>query len=106
VAAESGSRSSDGESNRCRAEAGTVKPVIDRHRCEGKADCLRVCPYGVFEIARVDDETFRTFPLLVRLKLMFHGRKQAETPRAADCRACALCVAACPEDAIRLVRAI
>ncbi len=89
----------------CGSVAGAVKPQIDLHRCEGKADCVRVCPYGVFEIVRVPDETFRKLPLRVRLKLMFHGRRQAETPRAQDCHACGLCVAACPEDAIELVRA-
>ena len=92
-------------SGNCGSVAGAVKPVVDLHRCEGKADCVRVCPYGVFEIVRVADETFRKLPLLVRLKLMFHGRRQAERPRAQDCHACGLCVAACPEDAIRLVRA-
>lgn len=93
------------DSGQCGSVGGAVKPQIDLHRCEGKADCVRVCPYGVFEIVRVSDEAFRKLPLLVRLKLMFHGRRQAETPRAQDCHACGLCVAACPEDAIELVRA-
>ena len=30
-------------------EAGRLVPVIDRHRCEGKEDCVRVCPYHVFK---------------------------------------------------------
>ena len=34
----------------CRGEPGTVAPVVDRNRCEGKEDCLRVCPVDVFEI--------------------------------------------------------
>ena len=24
--------------------------MIDRNRCEGKADCVRVCPVGVFAV--------------------------------------------------------
>ena len=27
---------------------GRVVPVIDRRKCEGKQDCVRVCPYHVF----------------------------------------------------------
>ena len=34
----------------CRGEPGKVAPVVDRNRCEGKEDCVRVCPYDVFEI--------------------------------------------------------
>jgi NAD-dependent dihydropyrimidine dehydrogenase PreA subunit len=30
-----------------------VAPFVDRNRCEGKADCVRVCPYGVFDIRRL-----------------------------------------------------
>lgn len=89
----------------CGNVAGAVRPVVDPDRCEGKADCVRVCPYDVFEVVRLDDAAFRARPFLVRMKLLFHGRKQALAPRAADCHACGLCVTACPEDAIRLVRA-
>ena len=32
-----------------------LRPVIDRRKCEGKEDCLRVCPYGVFELKVLDD---------------------------------------------------
>ncbi|HEY4184287.1 MAG TPA: ferredoxin family protein [Polyangia bacterium] len=28
-----------------------MRPVVDRARCEGKRDCVEVCPYGVFEVA-------------------------------------------------------
>jgi NAD-dependent dihydropyrimidine dehydrogenase PreA subunit len=57
-----------------------------------------------FTISRMSDETFNAMPLLVKLKLWAHGRKTAYTPRADACHACGLCVAACPERAIRLVR--
>ena len=87
----------------CKAEAGRFRPRIDPRRCEGKADCLAVCPYSVFEIGRLDDQQFESMPPLVKLKLWVHGRKTALTPRADDCRACGLCVVACPERAIKLV---
>jgi NAD-dependent dihydropyrimidine dehydrogenase PreA subunit len=86
-------------------DAGIFAPSVDRTRCEGKAECVRVCPYGVFEIRRIGDEDFKALGLLRRLKSMAHGRKTAYTPGAADCRACSLCVAACPEKAIILARA-
>ena len=89
---------------RCRAEAGTFVPTVDRNRCEGKADCVAVCPYDVFEVRRIEDADFRTLSLLGRLKSRAHGRKTAYTPNADACRACGLCVVACPESALTLDR--
>ena len=88
----------------CRADAGVFAPLVDRSRCEGKADCVEVCPYDVFEVRRIDDADFAQLGMLARLKSRAHGRKTAYTPRASACRACGLCVAACPEKAIKLVR--
>lgn len=87
----------------CKAEPGAFRPEVDPRRCEGKADCVAVCPYDVFEVGRMADDAFAAMPLLVKVKLWVHGRKTAYTPRADACRACGLCVVACPEDAIRLV---
>jgi NAD-dependent dihydropyrimidine dehydrogenase PreA subunit len=42
--------------------------------------------------------------LLGRLKALAHGGKQAFAVSAEACHACGLCVKACPENAIRLVR--
>ena len=87
----------------CKAKPGTFRPEVDVRRCEGKGDCVAVCPYDVFEVRRLDDQTFQAMPILVRLKLWAHGKKTAYTPRFDACRACGLCVVACPEHAIRLV---
>ena len=89
---------------RCKAEPGTWQPRIDRRRCEGKADCVEVCPYDVFEVGTIDEAEYRAMPWPIRLKLRVHGKQTAFTPRADACRACGLCVVACPEDAITLVR--
>lgn len=89
---------------RCRAEAASHAPVIDRSRCEGKAECIAVCPYDVFEVRRMDDADFEQLSLLGRLKSRAHRRRTAYTPRADACRACGLCVVVCPENAITLVR--
>ncbi len=87
---------------KCRAEPGAYVPVIDRNRCEGKRDCVEVCPYAVFEVRRIDDEDFGKLSFFGKLKSRAHGRKTAYTPGADLCRACGLCVVACPEKAITL----
>jgi NAD-dependent dihydropyrimidine dehydrogenase PreA subunit len=86
----------------CKGEAGRVAPVVDRNKCEGKADCLRVCPYGVFELAVLAPDQRRELSLLGRLKGWAHGYKQAFVVKPGDCHACNLCVDACPEDALKL----
>ena len=105
-------RSREGEARRSRPEAawrpvqgrpGVFHPEVNPRRCEGKGDCVAVCPYGAFEVGGMPDETFNAMPFFTRLKLRAHGRKTAFTPRADACRACGLCVVACPERAIRLI---
>jgi 4Fe-4S ferredoxin len=88
----------------CKQEPGIIVPVVDFKRCEGKADCVRVCPEHVFEIRRIDDADHRSLGTFHRFKLRVHGMKVAYTPNADACRACGLCVAACPEHAITLSR--
>lgn len=95
-------------SQECRSDApapGQFVPVVDRNRCEGKAACVAVCPYDVFEVRTIDEADFAALSFFGRLKSRAHGRQTAYTPHADACRACGLCVAACPEKAIRLVRA-
>ena len=87
----------------CKGEAGRVAPVIDRNRCEAKAGCVQVCPFGVFEIRKLEPSDRATLSLVGRLKAWAHGNRQAYVVRPNDCHACRLCIEACPEDAIRLV---
>src|SRR3954464_5760331 len=88
----------------CQA-AGLLAPVIDRNRCEGKADCVRVCPYEVFELGVLPPHERAALSLVGKLKAFAHGGRQAFAVRADACQGCGLCVAACPEKAIRLARA-
>ena len=88
----------------CKQPAGVVAPVIDATRCEGKAECLRVCPYNVFEIRSLTADERRALPLGARFKVWAHGGKQAFVSDGDACHACGLCVASCPEKAIRLSR--
>ncbi|WP_437687002.1 4Fe-4S binding protein [Sorangium sp. So ce176] len=95
----------DRPGEQCRAEPGAFRPVVDRNRCEAKGDCVEVCPYRVFEVARIAQADFNALSLRGKLKSLVHGRKTAMTPNAALCQACGLCVVACPEEAIELVAA-
>jgi NAD-dependent dihydropyrimidine dehydrogenase PreA subunit len=86
----------------CRGEPGKVAPVVDRNRCEAKADCVEVCPYDVFEIRTLEPADRAGLSWIGRLKAFGHGHRQAYVVRAEDCHACNLCVDACPENALRL----
>jgi NAD-dependent dihydropyrimidine dehydrogenase PreA subunit len=92
-------------STECRGEPGELVPTIDRSKCEGKADCVEVCPFHVFEVRRMDDADFARLGVLAKLKSLAHGRKTAYTPLSSACEACGKCVEACPEKAIKLGRA-
>src|SRR5215470_16819175 len=89
---------------RCKPTAGEVAPRIDRNRCEGKEDCVRVCPYDVFEIGTLPPAERATLSFKGRLKGFAHGYRQAFAVRAELCHSCGLCVTACPERAITLAR--
>lgn len=86
----------------CRGEPGKVAPVVDRNRCEAKDDCVRVCPFDVFEIRVLDDADRARLSWLGRVKAWAHGGKQAYVVQPEACHACQLCVEACPEDALKL----
>jgi NAD-dependent dihydropyrimidine dehydrogenase PreA subunit len=92
-----------GTNGSCQSHPGRIVPIIDRNRCEAKEDCVRVCPYEVFEIRKLQPEQRRELSLLGKVKAFAHGNRQAFVVRGEDCHACALCVPACPEHAIRLV---
>jgi len=87
-----------------RQPPGRFAPLIDRNRCEGKGDCVAVCPYGVFTVGTLGLFERRSLSLTGQLKGWAHDWKQAFTPNAAACEACGHCVSACPERAITLVR--
>jgi len=95
---------SDAMPENCRQPPGKLRPVVDPGKCEAKAACDAICPVDVFAIERIRPDVFRSLPVVSKLKVWVHGMKTAETPNAAACLGCALCISACPESAIRLVR--
>ena len=90
----------------CKQEPGVFAPVINRNRCEGKEDCVQVCPYDVFEMGKLSLEDRAALPFVSRVKALIHRNRQAFAVNARDCHACGLCVAACPEHAIKLERVV
>lgn len=87
----------------CKEHHGEKAPLVDRNRCEAKADCEVVCPFDVFEVRRLNEDERAGVSLRGRLNLLAHRGRQAVVVAPERCHACGLCVAACPERAIRLV---
>lgn len=93
------------ESVNCRQQPGAFRPVVDRNACEGKGDCVRVCPVSVFAVHILPKEERRGLGLKGRLKGFAHQWQQALLINPGACEACGLCVEACPEKALTLLRA-
>ncbi len=88
----------------CPQPPGSFRPVIDRNRCEGKAECVTVCPVSVFTVGTLPKEQRADLGLRGKLKGMAHRWQQALLVNPQACEACGLCVKACPEKAITLAR--
>jgi NAD-dependent dihydropyrimidine dehydrogenase PreA subunit len=80
-----------------------VRPVINYNRCEGKAVCVHVCPWQVFDVRVLTAAERGPLSLVGRLRHLVHGGRQAIATRVDQCEGCARCVAECPEQAITLV---
>ncbi len=88
----------------CKQEPGVFIPVVNRERCEGKAECAAVCPYDVFTIGILPKEGRTSLSFMGKIKGFAHGWKQALVTNSAACRECGECVKYCPDKAITLKR--
>jgi 4Fe-4S ferredoxin len=88
----------------CKSRPGAIRPVIDRNRCEGKGDCVRVCPVSVFAVGTLPKRARAGISLIGRVKGFAHSWQQALLMNADACEGCGLCVKACPESAVTLAR--
>ena len=77
---------------------------MNHGRCEGKSACVAVCPFDVFEVRRIEAVDWKPLSPIAKLKVWAHGKQTAYAVRSDACKACGLCVVACPEKAIQLVK--
>jgi 4Fe-4S ferredoxin len=88
----------------CKHKAGTIIPIVNFSKCEAKGPCVEVCPYDVFELQNITQTDYSDLTFLGKIKTFVHGKSKAYAVNADKCLGCGLCVAACPEKAIKLVR--
>jgi 4Fe-4S ferredoxin len=90
----------------CKQEAGVIMPIVNYAKCEAKGPCVEVCPYDVFEIQKITKADFAPLPFIAKIKTIVHRSKKAYAVNANKCMGCGLCVPACPEKAISLIKVL
>lgn len=88
----------------CKQSQGDFAPVINRNKCEGKGPCVSICPYDVLELGVLSKADRASLSFVGKIKAFAHGNNQTFVVRPDLCAACGMCVQACPEKAIRLVK--
>ena len=81
-----------------------VIPVVDFNRCNANGVCTHVCVQNVFKIRQILPEQFGQLTFLGKLKTIFSDNRKAFVENTEQCLNCGLCVSACPEKAIKLVK--
>jgi 4Fe-4S ferredoxin len=88
----------------CKDQPGRLMPVVDFNKCEAKGPCIMECPHDVFDLKAIGREEYNNLNFVGKLKTRFNGREKAYVVKPGQCHACGLCVTACPEKAIKLIR--
>ncbi|QDL53953.1 4Fe-4S dicluster domain-containing protein [Rhodoferax aquaticus] len=96
--------SARGNASHFKHPPGFLVPHVNPNRCEGKGPCVDVCPVDVFAMGTLPKDQRSTLTLKGKVKGFVHGWKQVHVVHPEACRACGLCVTACPEKAITLQR--
>ncbi len=78
-------------------------PVVNFNKCGGKSPCVEVCPYDVFALQPIKEADREALNWVGKIKTFFNENK-AYVVRPNACESCGLCVTACPEKAIKLVK--
>jgi len=78
---------------------------MNRNRCEGKGDGGAVCPSAVFFLGTLPQDQRAGVRFIETLNGSGHTWQPALLVKPEACRACGLCVQACPQKAIILARA-
>jgi NAD-dependent dihydropyrimidine dehydrogenase PreA subunit len=87
----------------CSDSAEKLMPIVNFNSCAGKADCVAVCPYDVFEMQPISKEDKAKLNLKGQIKTFFFKQK-AYVINPDQCHSCGLCVQVCPENAIKLIK--
>lgn len=91
------------DTSNCSDAVEKVMPVVNFNNCGGKADCITVCPYNVFEIQPITLEDKAKLNFKGQIKT-FYFKQKAYVVNPHQCHACGLCVQVCPEKAIKLIK--
>lgn len=91
--------------NSCADNSGMLLPIVNFNNCGAKEDCVAICPYDVFEMKPITKEEKADLNLKGKIKTFFFKNKAYITDPDL-CHACGLCVKACPESAISLIKRI
>ncbi len=92
------------DNSHCKQEAGTIVPVINRNRCDGKTVCVDACPQSVLGMHILPEAQRRGLNAIGKIKGFVHRWHQVELVNPDACVACGDCVAICPEKAITLIK--
>jgi NAD-dependent dihydropyrimidine dehydrogenase PreA subunit len=93
------------DKSNCSEVTEKIMPVVNFNSCAGKADCVAVCPYDVFEMRPITKQDKAKLNLKGHIKTFFFKQK-AYVTNPDQCHSCGLCVQACPENAIKLTKYI
>ena len=79
-------------------------PVTDLNKCEGKGVCAHVCLMNVLKVKPISPEQYASLPFCGKLKTVFNGGRKVQVVNPAKCIGCGLCVSACSQQAIQLIK--